>query len=150
MAFYPPRFNVWAGVYRYNTLTDVWDLVGYSICQVRGTTSHESSDVFAASNCQVLFPAGSDVRSTAISDSHVADMVMIAGYERFRLRVSGICDKGAGFGNEYREANCLFDELTSGEDPRAALLRVNPELLPPIGAPPLPVNDPGTTWHPPF
>jgi len=150
MAFHAPRFNVWAAVYRHNSLTLDWDLVGYSICQVRGTTSHESSDVFAAASCQVLFPAGSDVRDASLSDDHVGDMIMVAGYERFRLRAAGICDKGAGFSNEYREVNCLFDPLTSGEDPRAALLRVNPELLPPIGAPPLPVGDPGTLWFPPF
>lgn len=146
MAYFPPRFNVWCKVYRLNMVGGDYVLAGYSICQVRGTTSHETSDVQGAANCQVLFPKGSDVRNAAISDLHVGDYVMVAGQLHFRLHVDGVCDKGAGFGNEYREANCSYDFLGSGEPDRGGLPPVNTDLLPPDGYLALPVIPKGTAW----
>ncbi len=147
MAFYPPRFNVWCKVYGADPTTLDYVVRGYSICQVRGSEGKAASQDLLGSVCEILFPRGSDIRSPGVANTGIADLVLVAGYGNMRIGIFGVCDKGAGFANEYRQATGLFysnTELpllnTDGLHP------VNVDLLPPDGYTPLPIRLPKTTW----
>jgi hypothetical protein len=148
MAFYPPRFNVWVRVYRYNSESFSYDEVGYTIAQLRGSDSKQDITSLLPSLCQILLPKGTDVRGTATSLTGVGDLVYPAGYGAGRYVVAAVCDKGAGFANEYRECNCYLDPFSElyALHPNG-LLRVNVNLLPPDGFAPVPVRDPSDSWH---
>jgi len=153
VAFQTPRFNLWCRVDRWDNSIPIpaWVSVGYSRCQVRGSDSKQDITTILASECQVLFPKGSDVRSPQTANTGIGDYVYVAGYAYGRLQVKGICDKGAGFPNEYRLANCVFDnfsERPSFPGHVDGLLRVNPLLLPPDGYEPLPIKDAYLVWPP--
>jgi len=148
MAFFPPRYNVWARVFRMNDDLDAYLEVGYSRCQVRGTDSKQEAEANVVSSTQVLFPRGTDVRGPANSRTGIPDIIFVAGYGRNWLQIRGICDKGAGFPNEYRLANCWFQAITGWPLPVTpdGLTPVSTTLVPPDGYTPVPILSPGDVW----
>lgn len=132
MAFRPPTFNLWCQVYRNGTPLV---LAGYSICQLRGPTSHVDGN---AQSVEVLFPKYSDVRGIAQSPALGGDVIVIAGYQRFYLVVEYTSDKGAGFTNEYRIASSRWRDVnTTLHPPPPYTPVVDTTLLPPPGYTPL-------------
>jgi len=139
-----PTFNLWCKVYRFDNTIPVpaYLPVGYSKCQLRGIDSHLDAGPITTLQVEVLFPAGSDIRSNKENETGKGDVIQIGGYGEMRWIVNTLSDKGAGFLNEYRIA------VTSPFPPvaPAGLPRVNPELVPPVGYTPLPVLTPGLVW----
>lgn len=130
MAFRTPVFNTWVQVWRDN-LAGSRILYGWSVCQVRGPTSHVESGGF---DLEVLFPKHSDVNyQNMFSGGRTADALCVAGYGERSLRVVFVADKGAGFSNEYRLVNATWR-------PTVTLVPPLPEGIPPVDvtqAPPI-------------
>jgi len=112
MAYYPPRFNLWCQVQRILPPSGVRGIVGYTKCQLRGPSSHVQPG-FTGSAFEVLFPKWTDVRGVQQAPSALGDWIQIAGCgNRFAVLVS-VCDKGAGFPNEYRLGVCTWIARTT-------------------------------------
>lgn len=145
MAFFKPRFNLWCRVFT-NGDGPTRTLRGYSKCQVRGPTSH---DDFVSTNAvfQILFPAGSDVRGTSNGAADDFDWVNVAGWGSRWAVILSVADKGAGFPNEYRLAQCTWVQYGGGSiTTQTQVGVVNPVLEPPEGYPPLPLVTVSTVW----
>jgi len=147
MAYFPPRFNLWCQVWRLLDPLDpfAYTMVGYSRCQLRGPSPYVAEP---QSVCEVLFPKYSDIRGPQQSEAHnIGDTIVLAGYDKWRhWRVFFVCDKGAGFPNEYRMAICATFRPVDVGDGHGALPVVNPELAPPDGFLPLPLLPIIDTW----
>jgi len=153
MAYFPPRFNVWTQVYRFNGATSRYVLYGYTKCQLRGIAS-QFQPAFGFNDLlffEVLFPIGSDIETAEINVNGKRDVLVVAGMGRRYLFVYSFCPKGAGFTNEYLITIC--QQLNPSEDPGSGFLnsvfhpwRVNSVLEPPEGYTPLPTITPAATW----
>jgi len=147
MAYYPPRFNTWCQVWRLLDAGDpfAYTLVGYSSCQLRGPSPYvsEPQSVF-----EVLFPKHSDVRGPQQSEAHnIGDAIILAGYDGWHwARCFFVCDKGAGFVNEYRMAICAFFRLDSVGDGHGGYQPIDLALEPPEGFTPLPLIESAIGW----
>jgi len=144
MAYFPPRFNMWCRVAFEGIVPANLQLRGYSLCQLRGPASRESDPGFSQ-GFQVLFPMYSDVRGIEQRDAGLHDWLQLAGWGDRWAVVTSVCDKGAGFTNEYRQAECQFTthgvtNMTPGM-PAAKF-----GLEPPVGFVPLPLILPEDHW----
>jgi len=140
MAWYPPRFNLWCQIWRPTGLGDNYNLIGYSLCQLRGPTSHIDA---GGGYQEILFPLHTDVRGIRLNGEQGQDIVVVAGWDRRWCYVSDVYDKGAGFVNEYRLATCYWRGGVTVIPPvPAGVPVVDPELIPPDGYTPVPLLTP--------
>jgi len=140
MAYFPPRFNIWA------TVIDGGGagVRGWTRCQLRGAKpnlTYQTRDALVGGEqllaiWEVLFPAGSDVRGFLGADSH-PDAIRLNGSTQMEYQVVFVGDIGAGFPNEYRLALVTYQgaHLSFGTPHR----RPSPLVLPPDGYVPLPI-----------
>jgi len=142
MPYYPPRFNVWVEIRDNNGSR------GWSICQVRGPKPNlvlvgdDDYDGFAVNPIiEVLFPAGSDVRSATTGAGADPDALFFGGSGTQRMFTLAVVDVGVGFPNEYRIAMCQFQG--EGVPFNTPQFRPDPAFLPPEGYVPLPIIPPG-------
>lgn len=144
MAWRLPRFNQWCQVWRPNDSGHA-TLRGYSLCQLRGPTSHV--DNTNAGLFEVLFPKWSDIVGFSFSGGHNGDLIMMSGFlARHYAQIVLVADKGAGFPNEYRLATCMWRPTTTVIPPLEVMTPCSdPTQLPPDGYLPLPVLSP-SAW----
>jgi len=149
VAFQIPKFNIWVQVFQQGVASRV--SVGYSRAQIRaprpslvGRFYNIGFQLYDLPYVEVLFPAGSDIRSYQYARNSgpvPADDGMIIiplGNINTGYVVQGVFDVGSGFPNEFRVALCrITDDVTLTGS--AGMRRVNPALEPPVGYTPLPV-----------
>jgi len=157
MAFFKPKFNLWAKVYRHSIPAGPsnYGLLGYTQCQLRGPDGRWDGRIETGSNgtqFELLFPAGTDIRPAFACTQNIwPDIVFIAGFGNRFCYVYGCCPKGAGFPNEYLlcvaafwPAGANFSNVTT---PQAfGIGRPNPDLQPPDGYTPVPLMSVASTW----
>lgn len=143
MAYRTPVFNVWCKVRRETLVAGVPTVTfpGYSLCQVRGPKAG-GAEIINAICFEILFPKWSDVRYSNQNDTIFGDWVQVAGWGNRWAQIVEVCDKGAGFTNEYRLTSAYFVDYSTGVGSLNTVLGcgvVDPTLMPPGGFTPLPL-----------
>jgi hypothetical protein len=142
MAFRPPVFNLFVGIYDV-PYVGAKSLRGYCPCQLRGplftlTAGYVSGTDYLPLIIELLLPKGTDVRTQATAPTGFSgDIVEVSPDTGRFYQVMQVEDKAAGFANEYRIAFLQFIYEPPGTPPWP---RVDSEWAPPGGGP----------WIPPY
>lgn len=153
MAYFPPRFNLWCQLYRYDVGINKYRLWGYTRCQLRGPASQwqgfEPGD--RGMPFELLLPLGTDIETKVLNPHEKADIVVLPGTCKRYFSVLGSLPKGGGFANEYQLVICQQVDPEAGaplglEAPEFHAWRLNPLLTPPDGFTPVPIIEAIDHW----